>query len=104
VGKYDPLRDHLASRAAATNEVRMTFADVEALIGPLPQSARVHRAWWANDSKVEAQAWRSAGWHVESVSLTAERVVFAAARWVDRTHAERNSAMGSVKALLQRPG
>jgi hypothetical protein len=75
VGKYDPLRSYLASSTG--KEVRMTFTEVEALVGPLPSSARIHRAWWANDSKVQAEAWRAAGWHVQSVNQTAERVVFA---------------------------
>ncbi|HET8684309.1 MAG TPA: hypothetical protein VFM54_20895, partial [Micromonosporaceae bacterium] len=75
MGKYDPLRDYLARQAA--DEVRMTFAEVERLVGGLPDSARVHRAWWANDSKVEALAWREAGWHVSAVNQSAEVVVFA---------------------------
>jgi hypothetical protein len=77
MGKYDPLRDYLAGRAGS--EVRMTFAEVEELVGPLPDSARIHRAWWANDSKVEALAWRAAGRRVESVNQTAELVVFVRA-------------------------
>ena len=76
MGKYDPLRDHLAS-LTQDGPVTMGFADVGALVGGLPESARAHRAWWANDSKSEAVAWRSAGWHVESVNFTSERVVFA---------------------------
>jgi len=75
VGKYDPLREYLAGQGGA--EVPMTFDEVERLVGPLPSSARVHRAWWANDSEVEALAWRTAGWHVRSVNLAAEYVVFA---------------------------
>jgi len=75
VGKYDPLRDHLAGRCG--DQARMTFAEVEELVGPLPESARNHRAWWANDNKVEALAWRAAGWHVESVNQSSGDVVFA---------------------------
>jgi hypothetical protein len=75
VGKYDALRDYLASKAG--DEVRMTFSEVEELVGRLPNSARMHRAWWANDSKVEALAWRAAGWRVDSVNQLAELVVFA---------------------------
>ena len=55
----------------------MTFAEVEQLVGPLPDSARNHRAWWGNDSKVEALACRAAGWHVESVNQSSGQVVFA---------------------------
>jgi serine/threonine protein kinase len=74
MGKYDPLRDYLAARIGS--EVRMAFGDIEKLVGKLPASARKHRAWWANDSKVEAKAWRAAGWRVQSVHQTAEVVVF----------------------------
>lgn len=77
MAKYDPLRDYLAQRPAEMAEVAMTFGQVEALVGELPDSARKHRAWWANDSKVEAQAWRAAGWRVSAVDQVAERVVFA---------------------------
>jgi len=75
VGKYDPLRDYLAAQSGS--EMRMTFSEIERLVGTLPDSARVHRAWWTNDSKVEALAWRTAGWHVHSVNQAAEFVVFA---------------------------
>jgi hypothetical protein len=38
MGKYDPLRDYLAGRLV--DEVKMSFADIEKLVGPLPASAR----------------------------------------------------------------
>jgi Holliday junction resolvase-like predicted endonuclease len=75
VGKYDPLRDYLAGQLV--DEVKMSFADIEELVGPLPASARIHRAWWANDSKSEALAWQAAGWRVQFVDQAAERVIFA---------------------------
>jgi hypothetical protein len=62
--KYAPLRQYL-ERAAARGQasVEMDFAQVADLVGGLPVSAYHRRQWWANDSKVEAQAWRAAGWH-----------------------------------------
>jgi hypothetical protein len=54
--KYGPLRDYLAGRSGG--QVRMAFTEVEGLVGPLPASARSHRAWWANGTLVEAQAGR----------------------------------------------
>ena len=75
MNKYDPLRDYLAGLDQTS--VTMSFERVEELVGPLPASARNHRPSWANDSKVEAQAWRAAGWHVDTVDLRNERVVFA---------------------------
>ena len=77
MSKYDGLRDFLATRRADVPSVTLSFAEIEKLVGPLPPSARTLRQWWANNSLVQAMAWRSAGWHVESVNLDAERVVFA---------------------------
>ena len=75
MSKYDPLRDYLASLDQTC--LTMSFGRVEELVGPLPESARKHRSWWANDSKVEARAWREAGWHVESVDQQRECVTLA---------------------------
>jgi uncharacterized membrane protein len=79
VGKYDPLRDYLAALPEDAGELTMSFGDIEELVGQLPRSARSHQAWWANtdDTRVEAQAWRAAGWHVVLADQTAEQVVFA---------------------------
>jgi hypothetical protein len=74
-GKYGPLRTHLAGQAGS--HVQMSFAQLENLVGRLPDSARLHRAWWANGSSIEARAWRDAGWRVESVDQAAGRVTFA---------------------------
>jgi Putative DNA-binding domain len=71
--RYLPLRNYLASRDGY--EVRMSFAEIEELVGPLPDSARSHRAWWSNSSHV-ARAWRDVGWHLRSVNQAAEQVVF----------------------------
>ncbi len=75
MGKYEPLRDYLAGRSG--DEQPMTFSQVERLVGPLPYSAHEHRAWWANDNKSQALAWRAAGWHVASVNQSSGHVVFA---------------------------
>ena len=75
MGKYEPLRDYLAGRSG--DEEPMTFGQVERLVGPLPYSAHEHRAWWANDNKSQALAWRAAGWHVASVNQSSGHGVFA---------------------------
>ena len=74
MGKYDKLRKYLSE--LEISEVVLSFGSVEKLVGPLPKSARIHKAWWADDSKVEAQAWRAAGWHVASVNQVTEEVSF----------------------------
>ena len=73
--KYDPLTDYLTGLTA--DEVTLTFAEIEAIIGALlPPSARA-ALFWTNvpDSlrrSVQAQAWRRAGWRVARVELEAD--------------------------------
>ena len=74
LSRYDPLRDYLAG-LTETDVVEMSFSEVEGLAGQLPSSARLHRSWWAN--RAGSLAWGAAGWHVQSVQMAAERVVFA---------------------------
>jgi hypothetical protein len=46
MSRYDPLRWYLARLPADRREVRLTFQDVEKVIGSLPDSARSYRPWW----------------------------------------------------------
>lgn len=75
MGKYRALQDHLTS---VTRPVRMSFEDVERLVGPLPESARQYRPWWANtrENRSQARAWLNACYVVGEVNLTAEAVEF----------------------------
>ena len=68
--KYEPLAKHLES--LRKNEVRLSFDEIEDILGEeLPNSARVHHAWWANsrtdDSHTWAHLWLQTGW--ERLSL-----------------------------------
>ena len=49
LGTYDPLRDYLAGYGAG-DEIRLTFCEVEELVGRLPLGAKRLRQWWANGS------------------------------------------------------
>ncbi|MCI0576759.1 MAG: DUF4268 domain-containing protein [Chloroflexi bacterium] len=82
-GKYAPLQDWLAAQARQITpgyDIQRTFNDIQALIGDqLPDAAREHRAWWANDATSpyrQSMAWLRAGWKVENVDFAAETVVF----------------------------
>lgn len=87
-GKYGPLYDHLSGTTGT--RVRMTFKEVEDLVGRLPESAYRHRAWWGNnDGNVEAKAWLDAGWRVDSVNQAAGEVVFTCAGDGQPRHAPR---------------
>lgn len=69
--KYDPLREHL-SGLHGSSRVRMTFAEIAAIIGEaLPPAAFKYREWWANQTDTTrrswAAAWLDAGFKVEDV-------------------------------------
>jgi hypothetical protein len=76
-GKYGLLRDHLEGEPGS--RAYMSFAEIENLAGRLPDSARLHRAWWSNGSGsgTQSRAWREAGWRVDSVDQAAGQVIFA---------------------------
>lgn len=77
-GKYAPLFRHLS--ALGRRRWRVSFGELEAILGfRLPDSARIHRPWWANQSKGghgHALAWQAAGWRTSAVDLAAEALVF----------------------------
>jgi hypothetical protein len=74
--KYHPLTLHL--HAQAGDRVRMTFAEIERVIGgKLPPSA-ASRAWWSNNpsNNVMTKAWLEAGYESEQVDLSGRKLVF----------------------------
>ncbi len=77
--RYARLAVYLQSLPQQQERAALTFEQIEALIGgPLPASARRHRAWWANDSvaHTHSRLWLDVGWRVGIVNMTEERVMF----------------------------
>jgi Txe/YoeB family toxin of Txe-Axe toxin-antitoxin module len=79
--KYVPLARYLLNLAPPKRSVTLSFSQIEQILGPnetLPNSARRHRPWWANDTTghVQASAWLSAGWRVAKVSFYNKSVTF----------------------------
>ena len=76
--KYYPLFEHLQGYKQET--VTLTFTKIEALMGcSLPESARRKKNWWSNrdsPSALQAIAWISVGYQVESVDLARQTVTF----------------------------
>ncbi len=78
-GKYAPLYEYLSG--LRSKEWAATFGNLEALLGfDLPNSARIHRPWWANQGMrgghSHAMAWEMAGWKTAKVNLEDETLVF----------------------------
>ncbi|MDF3126422.1 HNH endonuclease [Rheinheimera sp. 1928-s] len=79
MSKYIPLAEYLASQTS--DFTQFTFPQIEELLGfNLPNSARLHSAWWANsrtnDSHTWAHLWINSGWEVDSLDINTERVTF----------------------------
>ena len=73
--KYDPLRDHLAGYTAG-DQLLLSFAEIEELVGPLPRGARRLHQWWANERTVQARAWQAADWRVLLADTISGQVLF----------------------------
>jgi hypothetical protein len=77
MGKYDPLGEFL--RAQGQEQVKMTFEEIEEVIGAkLPPKAQHQRAWWSNNpaNNVMTKVWLDAGYETEQVDVAARKLVF----------------------------
>lgn len=84
MSKYDALGEHL--RRQPGNEVPMTFAEIEKVVGhKLPRSAYEHRPWWSNNASnsVMTKVWLNAGFRSARVDMARKRLVFER---MNRTH------------------
>ncbi len=77
--KYDRLGGHLAAIGAAT--ITLTFAEVEAVVGPLPTVARRDSFWWGATpsgryANPHALGWRRAGYVADHPDFAAHTVTF----------------------------
>lgn len=107
MGKYDPLRKHLAG--LRLTRWRAAFADIEKVLGfPLPRSAHAYPAWWSNDATGHSHslAWLEAGWKTQDVDLQNAQVTFAKQRGAGlaptrRGRGPRKSLHGALKGVVQ---
>ncbi|MGD9738111.1 MAG: hypothetical protein AB7O56_09755 [Bauldia sp.] len=108
--KYAPLAEHLSAQYG--NSIRMTFADIERVLGfALPPSARRHRPWWSNnpDNSAMTRVWLDAGFRTEQVDIPGETLVFArvvvGAGEPQREFRERpqEAIVASVESLKRHP-
>lgn len=77
-GSYAKLSEFLVS--CDNRSVQLTFSALERILGRfLPNSARTHRAWWANEESgthSHAKSWMTPGWKVEHVDFNQQIVRF----------------------------
>ena len=87
--RYTPLADWLSSQPGEVDQVTLSFNEIEAIIdGNLPDSARTHRAWWANVTQTHPQskAWLEVSWGRSYLNMSEERVVFVRIRERNRAY------------------
>lgn len=76
--KYAPLKSFLEIMVRnGETQITFSFADIEELIGSsLPDSARIHKAWWASDvTHTQSKAWLAAGYKAKFDEKN-EKVIF----------------------------
>jgi hypothetical protein len=80
MGKYDPLKTFLQSNQ--TEEVALSFREIEALLGIALPASRQYPAWWSNNpsNNPMTKVWLDAGYRTERVNVEAGRVVFRRAQ------------------------
>ncbi len=76
--KYAPLRAYLKFRSAFTDSVKLSFPQIDGIIGDnLPMEAYRSEKWWANSTySVHARCWLEAGWETIEVNLKEGYVIF----------------------------
>ena len=82
--KYLPLDEWFRKQPASTEQIELTFDQVEAILGsPLPKSATKLTTWWTNiQPKIQSHrtAWLNNGWIVAEFDLQDRSVKFVRAR------------------------
>ncbi|MDF2374573.1 MAG: hypothetical protein P1V21_27710 [Rhizobiaceae bacterium] len=80
VGKYAPLFDYLTALPLTTNQVTLTYSQIEEILSaPLPPSATTHASvWWANGGHSQANCWLKAGFRRDGLRIGQSND----ARWV----------------------
>jgi hypothetical protein len=113
MSKYVNLGEYL--RRQKNELVRMTFAEVERVIGhKLPSSSR-YPAWWSNNpsNNVMTKVWLQAGFKTEQVDMQGRKLVFRRVRSNEPGPEKKpatkrpapsglfHPAFGSMKGLIQ---
>jgi hypothetical protein len=78
IDKYGALTRYLKFRAAFTDVVKLSFAEIDGIIGDnLPMSAYRSEEWWGNSlQRGHSKAWLDAGWKTKEVNLKEGYVIF----------------------------
>ena len=76
MSKYDRLGAYL--REQGREQVPMTFAEIERIVGTNLPKSQEYPAWWSNSTSnnVMTRVWLDAGYRTEQVDAAAKKLVF----------------------------
>ncbi len=76
MSKYDRLGDYL--RGWGKEQLPLSFAEIERIVGHKLPKSQNHPAWWSNSisNNVMTQVWLDAGYRTEQVDVAGRKVVF----------------------------
>ena len=97
MSKYDKFGAFLVASKAL--EIRLTFAQIEVILGfPLPAS-KVYQAWWSNNpfNNVMTRVWLRAGYKSSQVDVAGETVLFVRDASGTGDEPPRSPLFGSMK-------
>jgi CBS domain-containing protein len=103
--RYALLAIWLKSQTADIENLPLSFEQIEKIIDhSLPDSARLHRSWWANDSvgHIQSKQWLDVGWRVSQINVLNEQVTFR--RIAGREKAYIKFFSGLLSKLREMPG
>jgi hypothetical protein len=78
MAKYDPLRNYLKNLSKTTNQITLTFTQINKILGnKLPTSSVKWFHFWDNQPGTgHSAAWLQAGWETIMVDMENEKVKF----------------------------
>jgi hypothetical protein len=96
MGKYDPLKTFRQS--SQTEEIALSFSEIEALLGKALPASQQYPAWWSNNpsNNPMTKVWLDAGYRTERVNVEAGRVVFR------RTQGHRGDDPATSRNIVDR--
>jgi hypothetical protein len=76
MSKYDRLGDYLRERGMG--QIRMTFAEIERVVGTKLPKSQKHPAWWSNSTSnnVMTKVWLDAGYETAQVDVVGQTLLF----------------------------
>jgi hypothetical protein len=102
MGKYEPLGQFLKKQKH--NQIKMSFAEIEKIIGIKLPKSKASRAFWSNnpDNNVMTKEWIEAGFETQDVDVKHSHLVFSRKATTSKKASEDKwkSILGCMKGMI----